>query len=643
MPNLTKLFEPINIGTLDVRNRIVMPPMVTNYGSDTGAVSQRLIDYHVERAKGGVGLGIVEATCVDSPVGRLSPTQLCIDSDKFIPRLNDLAEAVQVYGARIAIQLHHSGRQTTLVATEGRRPVSPSTVPCPPLGTRPRRLTVKEIESLVEKYAEGARRAKAAGFDAVELHGAHGYLIQQFLSPYTNKRRDRYGGDPQRRITFAIDVVESVREKVGSSFPVIMRLSGNEYVEGGLTIEDTKIIARELEEAGVDAIHMSAGLRESYAWSVQPMAVPRGCLVHLAEETKKAVSIPVIAVGRINDPALAETIIREGKADLVSMGRALIADPELPRKASEGRLDDIRVCVACNQCVMRMGLCLPVSCTVNAAAGRERERKISPTKATKRVLVIGGGPAGMEAARVAALRGHTVTLIEREERLGGQLVLAATPPHKEELENEIKYLVSHIKKLGVKIELGKEATIRTVEEMKPDTVILATGAAPLIPIIPGVDRKSVVTAWDVLKGKVTVGKNVVVAGGGMVGLETAEFLAAKGISVIVVEMLSHVGIDMESRSRYLLLQRLVKCRVEILTGVRVEEITESGVSVTNEKGNRQHLPAETVVLALGAIPIRELADSLKGKVRELYIVGDCLKPRKAMEAIHGGFYVACEL
>ncbi len=410
--SFTKLLEPVKIGAMELRNRIVMPPMCTNFASETGAVTQRLIDYYVERARGGVGLVTVEATCVDSPVGRLSPLQLCVDDDKFIGGLNDLVEAIQEKGAKISLQLHHAGRQTTLAVTGGAQPVSASETVYKDV--KARALPAEGIECVVGRFGESAKRAKAAGFDAVEIHGAHGYLIAQFLSPYVNKRIDEYGGDPEKRMRFVLEVLEETRKRVGLDFPIIFRLSGEEFVEDGLTLKEAKGIAQRLERAGVDALHVTAGVGGTI-WPVQPMAVPRGCLVHLAEGIKEVVGIPVIAVGRINNPTLAEEILRDGRADLVSMGRALIADPELPRKVAEGRLDDIRMCTACLRgCSERFNAYLRISCTVNPAVGREKEYMVKPADKPKKVLVVGGGAAGLEAARVAALRGHEVTLYEKE-------------------------------------------------------------------------------------------------------------------------------------------------------------------------------------------------------------------------------------
>jgi 2,4-dienoyl-CoA reductase-like NADH-dependent reductase (Old Yellow Enzyme family)/thioredoxin reductase len=642
-----KLFEPIQIGPLELKNRIVMPPMVTNFGSDTGAVTERLVDYHVERAKGMVGLIIVEATCVEGLLGRLVVNQLRVDSDKYLPGLADLVESVHLHGAKIALQIHHAGRQTTLEATEGRIPVSPSEVPYIDMYTspgsviaQPRSLTIQEIGGLVEKFGEGARRAKTAGFDAVEIHGAHGYLIGQFLSPYTNKRNDEYGGSFERRMQFALEVIERVRKEVGSNYPLSFRISADEYIESGMTLELAKRVAVKLEGASVNVIHVSGSLGESNHMCEAPMAIRRGFNVHLAEGIKKVVSIPVIAVGRINDPELAEKILQERKADLVAMGRALIADPQLPMKAMEGKFDEVRKCIACDLgCSSRLYLGLCITCNVNPDVGKEREFRLTRAEKVKEVLIVGGGLAGMEAARVATLRGHRVTLCEKTDELGGQLLLATRPPHKEELQNILDYLRIQMGKLKVEIELRKTIRPEIIDEEKPDAVVVATGAVPLIPRIPGIESKRVVTAWDVLAGKVDPKDEIAIVGGGEVGCETAEYLTELGRNVTLVEALGDLALDMEPLNRYLLLQRLKEREIKVHTGTMFKEVTNEGIVVGDAFGEHV-LRAESIILSLGTVPDNALASSLRGKVEQLYVIGDCVKPRRTLEAIHEGSWAA---
>lgn len=643
---MKKLFQPINIGSIKVKNRIVMPAMTTVLANENGAVTERLVDYYTTRAMGGVGLIVTDATCIDHPVGKIAhATQLRIDRDKFIPGLNELVKSVHRYGAKIASQLHHAGRQTTLEYTEGNQPVSASNVYDPVFNVQPRTLRINEVEDLIEKFGEGARRAKTAGFDAVEIHGAHGYLIQQFLSAYTNKRTDKYGGSLDRRMTFALEILRRVREKVGDKFPIIFRLSAEEHVRGGLTLKDTKLIARKLEKTGVDALNISSGMDETPPeYKPYSMAVPRGCFVHYAAAIKELVNVPAITVGRINDPLLAESILQEGKADLVAMGRALIADPELPKKAREGRLDDIRKCTACETCNMRVREGLRLGCAINAAAGEEKESRLVRVAKPKQILVVGGGPAGMEAARISALRGHETILYDENEQLGGQLRISTKPPHKEELSNILEYLSNQIKKLDIEVKLGKRVIASMVQQVNPDAVILATGARPLVPGIPGVNNKNVVTAWDVLAGKVEVNEEILVAGGGQVGCETSEFLAEKGKRITIVEMLNDVALDAAPGARALLLKRLCEQEVKILTNSIIYEITKGGVSILDkESSRRKSIRAENIVLSLGAKPNVELFKELKGKVKELYRIGDCVKPRKIIDAIYEGFHIAREI
>jgi 2,4-dienoyl-CoA reductase-like NADH-dependent reductase (Old Yellow Enzyme family)/thioredoxin reductase len=640
-----ELFKPGSIGKMELKNRIVMPPMVRNWATADGAITDRLLEHFAEVARGGVGFIIIEASYIE-PRGKGFANEIGLYDDKLIPGLKKLVETVHDNGAKIAMQVYHAGRQTVSQVT-GTQPVAPSPIPCPVEQEMPRELTTKEVEELVEAYAEGARRAKDAGFDAVEIHGTHGYLINQFLSPYSNKRTDKYGGSLEGRMRFALEIVERTREKVGKAFPIIFRLSGDEYVEGGLSIEDTKVIAQRLEKTGVDALHVSAGVYESTIKKgviIQPMALPRGCLVHLAEGIKKVVRIPVITVGRINNPELAESILREKKADFIAMGRALLADPELPKKAQEGRVDDIRMCTACCQgCIDRLFMQQDITCLVNPAVGREKEFALKPAEKAKKVLVIGGGPAGMEAARVAVLRGHKVTLYEKSDKLGGQLILAATPPYKGEFSNLNAYLSTQMEKLDVKVELGKEVTPAMVQELQPDVVIAAVGSQPLIPEgILGIGGDNVVTAWDVLAGKVDTKGTVIVAGGGMVGCETAEFLAEKGKKVNVVEMLPDIAMDVGVTPRVIFIQRLAEHKIEMLTNRKIKEIAKNGV-IVEQDGKTQTIEGDTVVLALGAVPERKLIESLRGKVAELREIGDCVEARKALDAVYEGSRVAREI
>jgi 2,4-dienoyl-CoA reductase-like NADH-dependent reductase (Old Yellow Enzyme family)/thioredoxin reductase len=646
MAKLRRLFEPIKIGKLELKNRIVMPALNTKFGTEWGAVNGRLIDYFVERAKGGVGLIVIENTCIDWPAGKAGTNPIRADDWKFIQGLHDLAEAVHLYGARIATQLQHPGRQgSSLTSAEGQQLVAPSEIPCLPTGAEmPHALTIEEIEVLIGKFIMGATITKAAGFDAVEIQGGHGYLITQFMSPYSNKREDEYGRDFEGRMRFPIGIIEGVRMVVGPDFPIIFRLSADEYVEGGLTLEDNKLIVQRLEAAGVDAISVSSGIYESPPWysRIFPTAgMPMGCNVPLAQEIKKVVKIPVIVAGKLGNPVLAEKVLREGKADLIAMGRALLADPELPRKAYEGRFEDIRPCIYCNEaCIGNISRMWRISCVVNPALGREREYAIEPAKRKKRVLVVGGGPAGMEAARVASLRGHKVTLYDKAKTLGGQLIAASAPQFKEPIGDLAEYLENQVEKLGVKVKLGTEVTPALIKRLKPDVVILATGAIPIAPKIPGTQANKVATAIDILLGRKRAGKKVVIIGGGEVGSELAWFLAEKGKKVTIVEMLGGVAMDMNMFSRFYLLDKLAELGIEMLINTTAQQVTDKGVVAVDMEGNKQVIEADTVILATGFRSNNGLERKLKGTIPEVYTIGDCVNPGKIWGAIDSASRIA---
>ncbi|MCK4581637.1 MAG: FAD-dependent oxidoreductase, partial [Dehalococcoidia bacterium] len=627
-----RLLQPFRLGQLELRNRIVMPPMATRFSSEDGFVTEQLRDYYAARARGGVGLVIVEASCVDAPAGKGWQSQLMIDDDRFVRGLAELVHVVKEQGAKIAIQLHHAGSEARSSIT-GVQPVAPSPIPRPDR-EMPRELTTEEVSELVLRFATAAQRADSAGFDGVEIHGAHGYLVAQFLSSFFNKRSDVYGGGIERRASFLSEIIQRTKELAGREYPVWCRMNGREFgAQAGLSTEEAQEVARMVQNAGAEAINVSVMAYGVSPRTAPPMAQPPGNLVRFAEAIKSVISIPVIAVGRI-DPATSETVIEEGRADLIAVGRALIADPELPNKAASGKLDDIRPCIGCQTCLD----CIttwhePVRCVVNPAVGKERECAVQRADSPKKVFVVGGGPAGMEAARVSALRGHNVVLYDRGETLGGQLLLASIPPYKEVLETFANYQRTQLSRVGVKVELGQEVSAALVEEAKPDAVILATGMRLLVPQIPGVDRSNVVSALDVLAGKVEVGNKVAVIGAEVVGCETAEFLAEKGKKVTLMRRGEGMATKLNPTSREHLLARLEAKGVTMLTGVQYQEITDEGVIITTRQAESQTVEADTVVLAAGSLPDTELYEALKGKVPELCLVGDCVEPRDVMSAV----------
>jgi 2,4-dienoyl-CoA reductase-like NADH-dependent reductase (Old Yellow Enzyme family)/thioredoxin reductase len=628
---------------MEVKNRFVMAPMVTNYAGKDGSVTERLKAYYRARAKGGVGLIIVEAAFVD-PSGRGYTNELGIYKDDFIDGLKGLVDEVHQFGTKIAIQIYHSGRQSHEILTGGRL-IAPSPIPCPVCREEPKEMTKGDIDNMIEAYGQAARRAVASGFDAVELHGAHGYLINQFLSPYSNQRMDEYGGSMENRVRFPLEVLCRVRKETGNASAIIYRMSSEEFVEGGLTLEDTMAFSVILSDNGVDAIHVSGGVYKSSAMIIQPSALPQGLYVEHASAIKKAIGnrVPVLVVGRIKDPEMAEDILAQGKADMVVMGRALLADPEMPVKVIEGRLQEIRPCIGCNQgCVDKLLADQDITCLGNALTGREWEFDLdSKASVPKRVLVIGGGPGGLECARVAALRGHSVFLYEKGHKLGGKMNIASIPQFKAEIKELASFLISQVKDLGIHIKVGEEVDERVIDKIEPDLVILATGSLPIKPDVTGV-QNNFLTAEEILTGA-PFGRNVFIIGGGMVGCETAEFLADKGAKVTVVEKLDHIATDMGLLTKTLLVKRMKQKGIKIFTKKTVIEINPGGLILGEDGHNESIDHVDTIVLAMGYKSDIHMPKIIEEKGIPFYRIGDCLEPRNMMEAIHEGFLQAYKL
>ena len=638
---LEKLFSPFSIGNLKLENRIVMPPMATNYATSEGFVSDRQIAYYVARARGGVGYITVEHTGIHEQ-GKASPKMLMISTDEQAAKIENLVEAVHAAGGKIVVQINHAGRQAFSKVTGGPI-VGPSAIPVLPVMETPRELSVSEIEDLVNMYTRAAERVKKAGADGVELHMAHGYLICSFLSPFSNKREDRYGGDTTGRARFALEVLRSVRQHVGPDFPVICRLSGDEYVEEGLNVKDTRQIARLLEKEGADALHISACNAASGFLNHPPYYVEEGVFVHLAAAVKSEVDIPVITVGRIRNPVMADQIIQDEKADLVSMGRALIADPHLPKKAKQGQFDDIIPCISCNKCIQTLRMD-SVRCSVNPETGNETHLRYSKADRSKKVWVVGAGPGGLKAAEIAALRGHQVKIFERQNKLGGRVRLGANPPKKEVLNEFIEYLVKRVKALGVTIEVGKEFTPDMLDPVRPDVVIVATGASPQFPDWQGIEESGALSVDDVLSDGVDIGDKVLVVGGGGTGAEIADFLSEAGKRVTLVEMLEDIASDLVNHLQHYLKQRLGEKGVTIHTSTQVKELGKGYVMIEDASGIRKLDDFDNIVLALGSErPNDAVYKKLEGKVSELHVIGDARQPREIVDAVYEGEEIAIKL
>lgn len=660
------LFSPGKIGNLELKSRICNSAHVLNYGTLEGEITQRYIDYEEERAKNGAAMLVLEGSYIDRNRQDFI-RQLGIYDDKFIPQMRKMAEAVHKHSTKIGMQIFHPGRQGDTRFT-GVPVEAPSPIPCPLLQNPPVEMTVERIQEVIKLFGQAARRVKESGFDFVELAGAHGYLIAEFTSPYSNKRTDQYGGSFENRARFPLEIIAEVRKQVGPDFVVGFRFSGDEFVEGGLTLSDQQEFAKVYAAAGINYINVSAAVYSipGIKMSTQPMEVPLGCLEGLAAGIREVVDIPIIAVGRINDPVLAEQILANGSADFVVMNRALLADPEMPRKAKEGRLDDIRKCVACNQgCVDRLFEALDITCTLNPAVGREREYEIKPAAKKKKVMVIGGGPAGMECARVAALRGHSVTLYDEQSELGGMNLYAKQLPGREEFGGLSRWLSQQVEKVGVKINLGQKVDAQTVKAEQCDVVVVATGASFIIPQIKGVRRadgrlaNNVLTPLNVLDNAL-VGEKFVVYGANTIGLETAIYLKEQGKQVIVVENTAGPVQDMYGFVSWycVVMAQMAEHGIEVKGGRIIKEIRPGEVVLdafntapapdqikAGAVGiiDEEIVAADIVVLAVGRQSNNSLVDQVIGLAPEVYVIGDCCEAGVSWQATRDGAQIGRQI
>ena len=678
MGQMKRLFEPIKVGNVELKNRVVMLGITTGLG-EKYQVNQRLINFFGDIANGGTALvtiGSVYPADSSSPKLRYKPSALGLGiwSDEFIPGLKSLTKAIHDNGAKAACQLVlcYEWKPSKDAPLEA---VGPSDGLGGPGVGQVRALKVKEIHQIIEQFGEGARRAREAGFDMVELHAGIGYFINRFLSSYSNKRTDEYGGSLEKRMRLLLEVIDCAKKKAGSDYTFTCRISGDEFMEGGNGLEEAKKIVQVLEKEGVAAVNVQAGWHESPRPLVQQW-VPAGAFVYLSEEIKKVTKLPVVASYRIDDPTIAEKILAEGKADFVGMARALIADPEFPNKAREGRFAEIRHCIACCRCLDNCFDGMPVACTVNANLGLG---PVKPATQSKKVFVIGGGPAGMEAARVAAMRGHKVTLCEKDLRLGGLMNLGVI--FNDKLEDLIKWMNWEMKSLPIEVKLRTKITSALLENMKPDVVIVAVGGEPVIPQVPGVDGDNVLSGRDIknlmngippkkgimwrsgsivakyLGGKPAImrqlmglrfpiKRRVAIIGGQFAGCELALTLMQKGKKVTIIEESKRLGSDIGPVNRWLELDMLKKGGVRTETLAKLKEITRKGVKVSREGGKEDFLEADTVILALGLSPNPALARELEGKAPAIYLIGDVAEGagvRRIREAIASGYEISCKI
>lgn len=638
----THLLSAGRIGSLTLKNRMVMPPMGSFHTEADGSVGDELVAYYAARADGGFGLIIQEYTCV-SPEGLGGPAEPRLWSDDDIPGARRIVDAAHTGGAKIVVQLHHAGRETTSAATGGLRPVAASPVPCPVNKEMPHELTDEEIWGLVTAFAAAACRAKTAGYDGVEVHGAHGYLVDNFLSPYSNKRHDKWGGSLVNRARFATEIARAIRATCGPQYPLLIRISADERVPGGIEPSQAAVLATLLEAAGYDAIDVSNGVYASMQYIIAPSQVAPGYELPSAAAVKQAVTIPVIGVGRISDPLHAEQVLASGAVDFVALGRASIADPDFPRKVAEGRTDEIAPCVACmSRCLDAMTVGAGVSCMVNPFSGNELTMRIAPAPVRRHVVVVGGGPGGLEAAWVAAACGHRVTLLERSATLGGQAVPGCVPPGKQELARAVAYWQHMCELHGVDVRTRTAATHDVVKALAPDEVVVATGGTPVDLHLES-DGVQVVQAVDLLAGRATVGPNVLVVGGGLVGLETAEHVVALGSTATVVEMTEAIGTGLSSLTLGFVLAGLRAAGVEIRRSTTVRRLTKDGAECDTPHGPVTLEGFDTVVMAVGEASDASLVPDLETLGVPVHVIGDAKRVRRLADAVEEGARVALAL
>ncbi len=656
------LFSPITINKTEIKNRVAYPSLGLLFSYDK-KLNDRYFHFYVERARGGAGIVTVGPVGIDELGSGIAAPSLA--TDEAIPSFRELADAINREGAASWIQLFHAGGYAYSFMIGGKQALAPSAIYSRYTKETPKEMTIDDIKTVQEAFVRAGERAKEAGFTGVEIIGSAGYLVTQFLSPLKNQRTDEYGGSFENRTRFIREIIQRMRERLGPDYPVTIRMAGNDFVPGSNTSLDTPEFAKHYEECGIDAINVTGGWHESRVPQLS-MELPRGGFAYLAQNIRNHVSVPVIASNRISDPLIAEQMLVDGMADMINLGRVLIADPYWPQKAMEGRVDEIRPCVSCSQgCTDELFSGRPVFCLANCQAGFEESRTIETAESPKKVMVVGAGPGGLEAAYRAAEAGHQVSLYDKEEDIGGQLWIAGTPPHKQEIWELIRFYDTMLDKYEVEVSLGIEVDIDFIKNEKPDHVILAEGAEPMLPPIKGMEGGKVISAWDVLREDPPLGRRIAIIGGGAVGLETAQFLATKGTispetlaflftynaesperlrelllkgnkEVVVFEMLEKAGKDVGRSTKWILLGNVEMHGVQTITGAKVTSV-ENGIVTYERDGKTETMEFDDIVNAVGSRSVRKIADAVATTGVPHSIIGDSVRPAKINDAIHEAF------